>query len=121
MEKPVDKAIKSDQVSVNTIIVMELSHFLVKNLGPVQGGEKINTFLSYPLIIEELNYETMLASIEQLKRYSHLGIGGRDSTILAFMRRSSTKKIITHDTAFKKIDWLEVTDPVPETTSRVQR
>ena len=114
VEKPLDKAIRSEQISVNTVIVMELSHFLVKNLGPIHGGEKINTFLNYPLIVEDLDYSMMLESVEQLKRYSHLGIGGRDSTILALMKNSSTKKIMTHDTALKKIEWLEVTDPVPE-------
>ncbi len=92
---------------------MEVSHFLVKNLGPIRGGEKINSFLSFPIVVEDLDYSTTLESIEQLKRYSHLGIGGRDATILAFMKRSSSKKIMTHDGAFKKVDWLEVTDPVP--------
>ena len=114
VEKPVDRAIKSEQIVVNTVIVMELSHFLIKNLGPVRGGEKLATILSYPLVVEALDYTAMLESIEQLKRYSHLGIGGRDATILAFMKRSSTKKIMTHDAALKKVDWLEVTDPIPE-------
>ncbi len=114
VEKPVDRAIRSDQISVNTVIVMELSHFLIKNLGPIRGGEKLNTFLSYPLVIEELDYEMMLESIEQLKRYSHLGIGGRDATLLALMKRLSIKKIMTHDAALKKVDWLQVSDPIPE-------
>ena len=47
VERPVDRAIRSDQISVNTVIVMELSHFLIKNLGPVQGGEKLSKFLSF--------------------------------------------------------------------------
>jgi predicted nucleic acid-binding protein len=91
---------------------MELSHFLIKNLGPVQGGEKMGSFLSFPLIIVDLDYKLALDSIEELKRYSHLGIGGRDATILAFMRRLASKKIMTHDDALKKIDWLEVVDPI---------
>ena len=114
VEKPLDKAIRSEQISVNTVIVMELSHFLVKNLGPIQGGEKLSTFLNYPLIIEDFDYAMMLESVEQQKRYSHLGIGGRDATILALMKRSSTRKIIAHDSALKKVDWLEITDPIPE-------
>ena len=59
---PVDKAIRAEQILTNTVIVMELSHFLVKNLGPVEGGEKINFFLSYPLVIEELDYKAALGS-----------------------------------------------------------
>lgn len=99
---------------MNTVIVMELSHFLVKNLGPIQGGEKLGIFLNYQLMIEDLDYSMMLESVEQLKRYSHLGIGGRDATILALMKRLSTKKIMTHDAALKKVDWLEIIDPIPE-------
>jgi uncharacterized protein len=93
---------------------MELSHFLIRNLGPIQGGEKLGTFLRYPLTIENLDHAMMLDSIEQLKRYSHLGIGGRNATILSFMKRSSIRKIMTHDAALKKVDWLEILDPVPE-------
>jgi len=110
---PVDKAIRAEQILTNTVIVMELSHFLVKNLGPVEGGEKINFFLSYPLVIEELDYKAALGSVEELKRYSHLGVGGRDATILYFLRKSATKKIMTHGSALKKVDWLEVVDPIP--------
>ena len=65
-------------------------------------------------MIGDLDYFTTLESIEQLKRYSHLGIGGRDATILALMKRSSIKKLMSHDAAFKKIDWLEVIDPIPD-------
>ena len=91
---------------------MELSHFLIKNLGPVQGGEKLGSFLSFPLIISDLDYKLTLEAIQELKRYSHLGIGGRDATILAFMRQLSSKKIMTHDEALKKVDWLEAIDPI---------
>lgn len=114
VEKAVDRVVRSEQISVNAVIVLELAHFLVKNLGPIQGGEKLSTFLNYPLIIEDLDYAAMLESVEQLKRYSHLGVGGRDATILALMKRSSANKIMTHDAALKKVEWLEIMDPVPE-------
>ena len=113
VEKPVDKAIRSERIYVNAVIIMELSHFLIKNLGPVQGGEKIDSFLSYPLVIDDLDYKEVLGSIEELKRYSHLGVGGRDATMLALLRRSPSKKIMTHDGALKKIDWLDAIDPIP--------
>lgn len=113
MLSPVDNAIRTEQILTNTVIVMELSHFLVKNLGSIEGGEKINFFLSYPLTILDLDYKAILGSIEESKRYSHLGIGGRDATILHFVRKSSSKKIMTHDSALKKVDWLEVIDPIP--------
>jgi predicted nucleic acid-binding protein len=108
----VEKALKSEQIAVNTMIIMELAHFLIKNLGPVDGGEKLGLFLRFPLVINDFEYQSALDSVEMLKRYSHLGVGGRDATILALMSRTGMKKIMTHDEALKKIDWLEAIDPV---------
>jgi uncharacterized protein len=47
-----------------------------------------------------------------LARYSQTGIGGRDATILASMDMLGIKKLMTHDRAFKRIDQIEVVDPV---------
>lgn len=109
---PVEKALKSEQIAINTIIIMELAHFLIKNLGPVNGGEKLGLFLRFPLIISDFEYRGALDAIEMLKKYSYLGVGGRDATILALMSRTKMKKIMTHDEALKKVDWLEITDPI---------
>jgi predicted nucleic acid-binding protein len=109
---PLEKALRSDQIAINTIIIMELAHFLVKNLGPVDGGERLGVFLRFPLIISEFDFRSALDSVEMLKRYSHLGVGGRDATVLALMSRSKIVRIMTHDEALKKVDWLEATDPV---------
>jgi predicted nucleic acid-binding protein len=112
--EPVENALKSEQIEVNTIIVMELAHFLIKNLGPVEGAEKLALFLRFPLVISDFDFRGSLDAIEMLRRYSHLGIGGRDATILASMSRAGVKKLMTHDEALKKVDWLEVRDPVPQ-------
>jgi predicted nucleic acid-binding protein len=109
---PVEKALKSEQVTINTIIIMELAHFLIKNLGPVDGGEKLGLFLRFPFVISDFYYKSALDSVEMLKRHSHLAVGGRDATVLALMNRAGIKKIITHDEALKKVDWLEASDPV---------
>ena len=109
---PVEKALRSDQITINTIIIMELAHFLVKNLGPVDGGERLGVFLRFPLIVSEFDFRSALDSVEMLKRYSHLGVGGRDATVLALMSRSKIVRIMTHDEALKKVDWLEAIDPV---------
>jgi len=113
VEGPVEKALQSEEIVLNTIIVMEVSHFLIKNLGPVVGGEKIQVFLGYPHLVADLDYKGALDSIEELKKHSHLGVGGRDSTVLAFMRRTKIKRIMTHDKALKGVEWLEVIDPIP--------
>ena len=108
----VDRALSSEQIGVNTIVIMELAHFLVKNLGPVEGAEKLGLFLRFPLTISDFDYRAALDSVEMLKRYSHLGIGGRDATLLATMHRAGVKRIMTHDSALKRVDWLDVVDPV---------
>ena len=111
---PVEDAPKSQQIAINTVMVMEVSHFLVKNLGPIQGAEKLATFLGFPFSVFDLDYRGALDSVEMLKRYSHVGIGGRDATILAMMRRLKMKRIMTHDGALKKVDWLEAVDPAAQ-------
>lgn len=108
----VEKALRSEQIAINTIIIMEVAHFLIKNLGPVDGGEKVGLFLRFPLVVSDFDFRSALDSVEMLKRYSHLGIGGRDATLLALMSRAKVKKIMTHDEALKKVDWIEAIDPV---------
>ncbi len=115
---PLESALRSEQVAVNTIIIMELAHFLVKNLGPVEGGEKLGLFLRFPLSVSDFDYRSSLDAVEMLKRYSHLGVGGRDSTILALMSRAGAKRIMTHDESLKKVDWLEAVDPVAQGRTR---
>ena len=109
---PVEKALKSEQIVINTVIVMELAHFLIKNLGPVEGGEKLGLFLRFPMTISDLGYRAVLDSVEMLKRHSHLGVGGRDATILAMMHEAGTKRLMTHDEALKRVDWLQAIDPI---------
>lgn len=108
----VERALRSEQIAINTVLITELAHFLVKNLGPVDGEEKLAIFLGFPLVISDFDYKTVLESLDMLKRYSHLGVGGRDATVLAMMRKSRTKKIMTHDEALKRVDWLEAIDPI---------
>ena len=110
--KAVENALAKEQILSNTVVIMEVSHFLVKNLGPRIGKEKLDILLSFPMTIIDLDFSLMKKSIELLCDYSHTGIGGRDATLLAAMKNAKTDKIMTNDNAFKKIDWLDVLDPV---------
>ena len=60
----------------------------------------------------DLDLSLMDLSISMLCDYSHLGIGGRDATLLATSKQTRTNEIMTNDAAFKKIDWVKVTDPL---------
>lgn len=108
----VEDYLKREKVVLNTIIIIELSHFLIKNLGAVEGKEKLLSFLAFPFTIDDLDLGTATRAVELLAKYSHYGIGGRDATILATAAKFSLAKIMTHDRSFKKIDWLNVIDPV---------
>ncbi len=108
----VEEALQSEKIVINTVIVVELAHFLVKNLGPIIGRSKLDVFLSFPLTVIDLRYDLTLKAIEFLAKYSHEGIGGRDATILATAESLGLNSIMTHDEAFKRIDWLKVIDPI---------
>ena len=112
----VDEAIRTEKVVINTVIVMELAHFLIKNLGTIEGAEQMNVFLSFPFTIDTLDYALVLRAVELLRRYTHQGVGGRDATILATAEKLSVSKLMTHDEAFRKIEWIETIDPVAKRT-----
>ncbi|RLI26976.1 hypothetical protein DRO58_05010 [Candidatus Bathyarchaeota archaeon] len=108
----VEEALRSERIAINTVIIIEVAHFLIKNLGPLLGRNKLSIFLSFPFRIVDLNYELTLRALDLLAKYSHLGIGGRDATILATAETLSINEIMTHDEAFKRIEWLNTIDPV---------
>jgi len=108
----VEEALRSDKIVINTVVVVEVAHFLIKNLGPIIGRSKLDVFLSFPFTVVDLNYDLTLRAIEFLAKYSHDGIGGRDATILATAESLGLNSIMTHDEAFKRIDWLKVIDPI---------
>lgn len=112
-----EKKVGQATIIINTVLLMELSHYLFKNLGAVQGKEKLEKFLRSSVIIADFNYDLALTSIEMLSKYNHTGIGGRDATILATLKRHQTDNLVSHDKAFSKIDWIHLIDPVEGTSS----
>lgn len=109
----VDELIDSEKrLHTNTVILMEVGHFLIKNLGGVKGKEKLDEMLKYNFEISDLNYSTTKNSLEILGEEHHTGIGGRDATIIASMKEKEVEELITHDKAFRKVDGIEVIDPV---------
>jgi len=98
-------------VAINTVIEMEVAHYLIKNLG-VQGKKKMDVFLSFHMQVVDFDQKLAKRSIELLAKFSQTGIGGRDATILAAMEELGIKKLMTHDRAFKRIDSIEVIDPI---------
>jgi uncharacterized protein len=108
----VESLMDKESIAMNNVVGLEVAHFLIKNLGAIKGKEKMKLMLEFPFLIDDLDYDTLLDSIEALAQYTHTGIGGRDASILTTMKKKKIKKIVTHDKAFKKIDFVEVIDPI---------
>jgi len=108
----IDSILGKQDLALNTLVVMELAHYLIKNLGPIKGKEKVEKLLAFPFVIEEFDHELLGASITMLAHYAHTGIGGRDAAILATMKKLGITKLVTHDKAFKKVDFITVIDPI---------
>ena len=104
----------SNELAVNVVVMIEVMHYLVKRLGATLAKEKWDIFSSMELINDDLTYNNLDDIFNELSKYSHLGIGGRDSTILSFLFRAKIDTICTHDGSFKKVPNLKVIDPIPD-------
>jgi predicted nucleic acid-binding protein len=110
------KIIKSQQIASNTVIVMEVAHYLVRHFNEEIARKKIETFINLTNIdIADFNRQTLNQTIESLLAYAYTeGLGGRDATVIATMKLQNVKKIVSHDGVFKRLAnklELEVIDP----------
>ena len=99
-------------LAINTVVMMEVMHYLVKRLGSEIAKEKWELFSSVDFVVGNLEFEDLDFIFSTLCKYSHTGIGGRDATILSFMEINHIGKICTHDNTFKKVPNLEIIDPI---------
>jgi len=107
----VEKAL-TGEVLVNTVIQIEVAHYLVKRLGSVAGAKAADLFLSLPLTVDALDSSLLRDSLRVLARFTDVGVGGRDATLLASMERHGVTRILTHDATFGRVDRVEVVDPI---------
>ena len=42
-----EKTLRSEKIAINAIIIIEVAHFLTKNLGPLLSRKKLSIFLSF--------------------------------------------------------------------------
>jgi predicted nucleic acid-binding protein len=97
---------------------MEVAHYF-RHLPKEDFRRKLSTIQNLAtLTFINLDLDITALAFEQLMKYAKIGIGGRDSVILATMKATSTKRIATHDEVFKKIENLEVIDPIPKSSAR---
>ena len=93
----------SSSLAINTIVMVEIMHYLIKRLGTTIAKQKWQLFSSIDFIVGNLEFEQLDRIFDVLSKFSHTGIGGRDASILSFMEDNNITKLCTHDKAFKKI------------------
>jgi predicted nucleic acid-binding protein len=109
--KPLERSLRKKETSINATIAVETIHYLVRRLGPLAGGEKARIFMDYDFPIYALDRPTLMLTRTKLCEFTHLGIGGRDASILATMEKQGIASIMTHDQSFRRVPSIEVVDP----------
>ncbi|THE65362.1 type II toxin-antitoxin system VapC family toxin [Salinadaptatus halalkaliphilus] len=107
----------SEPIFVPTVLQMEVVHYLEGQLS--ESRASTNRFLSLEdVVTAELTAADVERATEHLQTHPHVGIGGRDATVLAAMERFDVAELWTHDGGLQRIgdelDWLRVFDPVEE-------
>ncbi len=118
VRKPIREIIKSEEIVCNTIIVMEVAHYLVRHFPTEVARRKITYFTNLRnMKLVDFNRQMMVEALENLIKYAHTyGLGGRDATIIATLKSLNIKKILTHDKTLKNLaskTGLEAIDPIP--------
>jgi len=110
--KPMRTAIH-EGIVLNVVTLMEVAHYF-RHLPKENFRRKLHTIQNLATLTF-INLDLNLAELafEQLIKYAKIGIGGRDGIILATMKATGTKRIASHDEGFKKIEGIEVIDPIP--------
>lgn len=101
-------------ILLNIITLIEIAHYL-RHLPKEELQNRLNTIINLETLTPiSLDIDLARLAFEQLANYAKIGIGARDSVILATMKATGTKRIASHDEAFKRIRELEVIDPIPK-------
>ncbi len=114
------KIITSEEIACNTIVIMEVAHYLVRHFKEENARKKIETFINLGnLKIVDFNRQLLNETVENLLAYGYVeGLGGRDATIIATMKLQNIKTIVSHDDIFRRLDKkldFEVIDPAQPT------
>lgn len=123
VRKSMREILKSEEIVNNTIIVMEVSHYIVRHFVEKIARKKIDYFVNLGnMKIADFNRTMLNQTIASLLAYSYAeGLGGRDATVIASMQLQYITKILSHDSIFKRLAKeleIEVIDPAQPTRPR---
>jgi predicted nucleic acid-binding protein len=111
------KTITSEDIVCNTLIILEVAHYLVRHFTGSTARKKIEYFTNLSnLTIVDFDRQSMTQALESLIEHGYSdGLGGRDATVLATMNSKEIKTILSHDEVFKRLATkleLQVIDPI---------
>ena len=120
VREPMRDIIKSEEIVCNTIIIMEVAHYLVRHFTEKAARKKIDFFINLRnMKIVDFNRKLLTETLGQLIDHAYSdGLGGRDATIVATLNSEDIKRIVSHDGIFKRLAsklTYEVIDPIPTT------
>ena len=109
--------LSSEELASNTIVVMEIAHYLIRHFEEKAARKKIDHFVNLRnMKILDVDTKLMAESLDYLLTYGYSdGLGGRDATIIAVMNSEGIKTLLSHDTTFKRLaerEVFKVIDPV---------
>lgn len=104
--------LKEEEILTNPSIILEVAHYF-RSL-PKEKLLKIFDYITglQNLIFVGLDIPLLENSVAILAKYAEIGLGARDATILASMQQAGLKRIMTHDSIFRKIKNIDVIDPL---------
>ena len=116
-----DGILFKEEIILNSIIPIEVGHHLYKaaDLNKDLDNETIEDLLLALISTEncqiiDIDAILLVDVIQKMKKYSPLGIGGRDTLILATMDRLKVSTIATHDKNILALKNYKRIDPVFE-------
>ena len=118
VREPMREIIKSEEIVCNTIIIMEVAHYLVRHFTEKAARKKIDFFINLRnMKIVDFDRQMLTKTLEHLLDHAYSdGLGGRDATIVATLNSEGITRIVSHDGIFKRLASklaYEVIDPIP--------
>jgi len=113
----VREIVKTEEIACNTVIVMEVAHYLVRHFPAKTARKKIDYFVNLEnMKIVDFNRQMMMEALENLVEHAYThGLGGRDATVIATLKLLHINKILSHDDIFKRLATklpIEAIDPI---------
>jgi predicted nucleic acid-binding protein len=117
VRKPVRSVLRTARTLVNSVVPLEVTHYLTKR-GKSAGRSRFEeNFLHVEnIVVQSLEERDVIRSRQLLEEHHATEIGGRDASLVATMETQNVGELWTHDTGLKRLgeylDWMTVVDPV---------